>query len=314
MPLRLSCFILLLSTSCCSFGQLQFSVFSGLVLGCDSTPLPPGSTIDVGSMQIGQSGSAGLCLVNTGTTPITVTGITLSTTDFDGSGNVLPIVVQPNTNKGSAPVVGFNFKATAAGTTTAQVSFIDDAPGSPQTFTLSGTGFTDFGLNMFLTASNSQTVTAGQTAAYTMSATGATSPPGPTNFTGALTLSCSNLPPGASCAFSPIPVALLPNNEFINFQLNVSTTARPVASLHRPGFKLWYSLAGVFGLALAASRKPFKRLAILACFLVLGLVTSCGGSSSGGSTTPTPAGTFSFVVNGSSNGVTHSKAMVLVVK
>ena len=306
MLYRLSCFILLLSSSCCSFGQLQFSVDNGLVLGCDSTPLPPGATIDVGSMQIGQSGSAGLCLVNTGATPITVTGITLSTADFNGSGNILPIVVQPN--KGSVPIVGFNFKATAAGTTTAQVSFIDNAPGSPQVFTLSGTGFTDFGLNMFLTASNSQTVTAGQTATYIMSVTGV-----PTQ-TGAVNLSCSNLPPGASCAFSPIPVALLPGNEFMNFQMNVSTTARPAASLQRPGFRLWYSLAAVFALALVASRRSFKRATALTCFLVLGLLTSCGGGSSSGPPPPTPPGTFSFVVNGNSNGVTHSKAMVLVVK
>src|SRR5579864_371101 len=312
MLLRLSCFAFLLSCACPSFGQLQFSVDSGLVLGCDSTPLPPGATIDVGSMQIGQSGSAELCLVNTGATPITVTGIALSTADFDASGNVFPIVVQPN--KGSVPIVGLHFTATAAGTKSAQVSFIDDAPGSPQTFTLTGTGFTDFGLNMFLTASNSQTVTAGQTAVYTMSATGATSPPGPTNFTGALTLSCSNLPPGASCAFSPIPVALLPGNEFMNLQPKVSTTARPIASLHGPGFRLWYSLAAVFALVLAPSRRSFKRVTVLTCFLVLGLLTSCGGGSSSGPPPPTPAGTFSFVVNGNSNGVTHSKSMVLVVK
>jgi len=306
MLYRLSCFILLLSSSCCSFGQLQFSLDNGLVLGCDSTPLPPGATIYVGSMQIGQSGSAEICLVNTGATPITVTGITLSTTDFDASGNVLPIVVQPN--KGSVPIVGLHFTAIATGTKTAQVSFIDDAPGSPQVFTLSGTGFTDFGLNMFLTASNSQTVTAGQTASYTMSVTGV-----PTQ-TGAVNLSCSNLPPGASCAFSPIPVALLPGNEFMNFQMNVSTTARPAASLQRPGFRLWYSLAAVFALALVASRRSFKRVTVLTCFLVLGLLTSCGGGSSSGPPPPTPPGTFTFVVNGNSNGVTHSKAMVLVVK
>lgn len=305
MLIRLSCFVILLSCACPGFGQLQFSVDSGLVLGCDKTPLPPGSTIDVGSMQIGQSGSAGLCLVNTGTTPVTVTNITLSTTDFDGSGNVLPIVVQPN--KGSVPIVGFDFKATAAGTKTAQVSFIDDAPGSPQTFTLSGTGFTDFGLNMFLTASNSQTVTAGQIATYTMSVAGV-----PTQ-TGVVNLSCSNLPPGASCTFSPIPVALLPNSEFMNFQLNVSTTARAAASLRHPGLKPWYSLAVVFALALGISRRSIKAVALLTGFLVLGFLTSCGGSSSG-PPPPTPAGTFSFVVNGNSNGVTHSKAMVLVVK
>lgn len=307
MLLRLSIFIVLLSSSCCSFGQLQFSLDNGLVLGCD-TPVAPNATIDAGSIQVGQNTSAALCLVNTGATPITVTSITLSTTDFDGSGNILPIVVQPN--KGSVPIVGFNFKATAAGTKTAQVSFIDDAPGSPQTFTLSGTGFTDFGLNTFLTASNSQTVTAGQTASYTMSATGATSPPGPANFSGTLTLSCSNLPPGASCA--PFALALLPGNEFVNFNLNVSTTARPAASLRRPGSKLWYSLAAVFALALVASGRSFKRVTLFTCFLVLGLLTSCGGGSSPPS--PTPAGTFTFIVNGTSNGVTHSKTMVLVVK
>lgn len=309
MLLRLACFILLLSFSCGGFGQLQFSLDNGLVLGCD-TPLAPNATIDAGSIQVGSNTSVGLCLVNTGATPITVTSINLSTTDFDGSANVLPIVVQPN--KGSIPIVGFNFKATTVGTKTAQVSFIDDAPGSPQTFTLTGTGFTDFGLNTFLTASNSQTVTAGQTAAYTMSATGATNPPGPANFSGTLTLSCSNLPPGASCSFSPGAFALLPGTEFINFQLNVITTPRPAASLHRPGFRLWYSLATVFALVLVAPRRPFKRVTLFTCFLVLGLLTSCGGGSSPPS--PTPAGTFSFVVNGSSNGVTHSKTMVLVVK
>jgi hypothetical protein len=263
-------------------------------------------------MQLGQSGSAGLCLVNTGTSPITLTGITLSTTDFNGSANQLPIVVPPN--KASVPIVGFIFTATAAGTKTAQVSFVDNASGSPQTFTLSGTGFTDFGLNMFLTASNSQTVTAGQTAVYTMSVTGAATQNNPSvGFTGAMNLSCSNLPPGASCVFSPTPVALLPGNEFMNFQLNVSTTARPVASLHHPGFKFWYSLAAVFALALAASRKPFKRVALSACFLVVGLATSCGGGSSA-PPAPTPAGTFSFSVNASSNGISHSKTLVLVVK
>lgn len=307
---RLSFFLLLLSCSCCSFAQLQFSLNDGLVLGCD-VPVAPNATIDAGSIQVGSATGVGFCLVNTGATPITVTGITLSTTDFDGSGNVFPIVVQPN--KGSVPIVGVNFKAIAAGTKTAQVSFIDDAPGSPQTFTVTATGFTDFGLNTFLTVSNSQTVTAGQTATYLMSATGAAIPPGPANFTGTLTLSCSNLPPGAGCSFSSPQVALLPGTEFINFQLNVITAARPAASLHRPNFKLWYSLAAVFGLALVASRRSFKRVALFVCFLVLVLLTSCGGGSSG-PPAPTPAGTFSFVVNGSSNGVTHSKTMVLVVK
>jgi hypothetical protein len=303
MLLRLSFLVLLLSFSCRSFGQLQFSLNDGLVLGCD-VPVAPNATIDAGSIQVGSATGVGFCLVNTGATPITVTGITLSTTDFDGLGNVFPIVVQPN--KGSMPIVGVNFKATAAGTKTAQVSFIDDAPGSPQTFTVSGTGFTDFGLNTFLTVSNSQTVTAGQFAPYNMSVTGVPTQTGIVNF------SCANLPPGASCSFSSPQLALSPGSEFVTFLLDVNTTARPSAALHRPGFRLWYSLAAVFALALVASGRSLKRVALFTCFLVLGLLTSCGGSSR--PPAPTPAGTFSFVVNGTSNGVTHSKTMVLVVK
>lgn len=308
---RLFCFILLLSCSCCSFAQLQFTAFSGLVLGCNSDPYPANATIDAGSIQVGQNISAGICIVNTGASTVTLSAATVSTTDFDGSANAFPIVIQPN--KGSIAIVGFNFTATAAGTKTAQLSFVDDAPGSPQTFTLSGTGFADFGLNMFLTASNVQTVTAGQFAAYTMSVTGAAIPPGPTAFTGVVILSCSSLPPGASCTFSPNAVNLAPGIEFQNLGLNISTTARPAASLHGPG-KLWYSAAAVFALALAASGKRFKRVAQLACVLGLGLTISCGGGSSSGPPSPTPAGTYSISVNATSNNISHSKTIVLVVK
>src|SRR6185312_5044338 len=81
MLLRLSILVLLLSSSCRSFGQLQFSLNDGLVLGCD-VPVTPNATIDVGSIQVGSAAGVGFCLVKTGATPITVTGITLSTTRF----------------------------------------------------------------------------------------------------------------------------------------------------------------------------------------------------------------------------------------
>ncbi len=310
MRIRLGCLLVLLFSSYCSFAQLQVSVFTGVSLGCAKTVVPPNSTIDVGALQVGLSAPEGLCLANTGTSAITLSAITVTGADFSQSGNVLPLVIQPNQEP---PVVGFTFAPTAAGTRTGQISFTDDASGSPQTFMLSGEGFTDFGLNTLVAGDNTQTVTAGQIASYAMTLTGAAIPPGPTAFNGIVNLSCSNLPPGASCGFAPSSVPLQSGSEFLDVSLNVSTTAAAAASLHPPRVKLWYSLAAVFAVALAASGKRRKRFALLACLMVLGLAISCGGGSKS-SSTPTPTGTFPFSVNATSSGITHSKTMVLVVK
>jgi hypothetical protein len=307
------CFILLLFFSCFGFAQLQVTVFTGVSLGCSHTVIAPNSTIDVGSLQVGTSAGMALCLINTGTSAITVSTITVTGADFSpSSGTVLPLVLQPGA--GSTIVAGFNFAPTSAGTKTAQMTFVDNASGSPQTFTLSGTGFTDFGLNMLVPGTNTQTVTAGQGTDYQLVLQGAAIPPGPTAFNGLVSFSCSNLPQGASCTFSPASVPLQSNvTEFGEFNLNVSTTARPAASLHDPGFKLWYSLAAVFALVLGASRRRFKRIGLSLFFTILVFVISCGGGSTKVPPGPTPAGTFQFTVNATSSGVTHSKNMVLVV-
>jgi len=309
--IRLVCYSILLFSSCFGFAQLQVTVFTGVSLGCAKTVIAPNSTIDVGSLQVGTSGGGALCLINTGTTAITVNTITVTGADFSPSaGTLLPLVIQPSAG---TTVAAFNFAPTSPGTRTAQMTFGDNASGSPQTFTLSGTGFTDFGLNMLVPGTDTQTVTAGQTADYAMLIEGAAIPPGPTAFNGLVSFSCSNLPQGASCTFSPASELLQSGNESVDFNLAVSTTARTAASLHNPGFKLWYSLAAVFALVLGASRRRFKRIGISLFFTILLFAISCGGGSSKVPSGPTPAGTFTFTVNGTSNGVTHSKNLVLVV-
>lgn len=313
MRIRLVCFILLVFSSCFGFAQLQVTVFTGVSLGCSKTVIAPSFTIDIGSLQVGTSAPEGFCLVNNGTSTITVTALTVIGADFSATGNLLPFVLQPNA---ASPVVaGFTFAPTSAGPRTAQMSLVDDASGSPQTFTLSGTGFTDFGLNTLVPGDNTHTVTAGQGADYQLTLSGAAIPPGPTAFSGLVSFSCSNLPQGASCAFSPASAPLQPaTTEFMQINLAVSTTARPAASLHKPGSKLWYSLAAVFALVLGASRRRFNRIGLVLCFILMGFVISCGGGSTKVPPGPTPAGTFPFSVNASSNGVTHSKTLVLVVK
>jgi hypothetical protein len=119
------------------------------VLQCDQTVLAPNTTIDVGAIQVGLSTFSPMCIVNTGTAPITLTNITVTGSDFNANGNAtLPAVIQPNQ---TAPAFGAGptFAPTAPVTRTGQISFTDDATGSPQTFMLTGTGFTDFGVNLW---------------------------------------------------------------------------------------------------------------------------------------------------------------------
>jgi hypothetical protein len=308
MRIRLLCFILLLFSSCFGFAQLQVAVFTGVSLGCSKTVITPGSTIDIGSFQVGANGNGALCLINTGTSAITVTDITATGTDFSlSAGTVLPLVLQPGA---AAPVTGFIFAPTAAVTRTAQITFTDNASGSPQAFTLSGTGFTDFGLNTLVPGDSTHTVTAGQAVDYQLTVSGV-----PT-FNGVVSLSCSNLPQGASCTFSPATAALQNGTtEFFQSNLTISTTARPAASLQHPGIKVWYSLAAVFALVLGASGIRLNRIGFFFCFILMGFVISCGGgSSSTVPSGPTPAGTFPFAVNATSGSTTHGKNMVLVVK
>jgi hypothetical protein len=101
--------------------------------------------------------------------------------------------------------------------------------------------------------------------------------------------------------------------EFADLNLDVRTTARPAASLHHPGSKLWYSLAAVFTLVLGASRRRFKMVGLSLFFMILVFAASCGGGSTKVPSGPTPAGTFAFTANATSNGVTHSKNLVLIV-
>ena len=316
MRVKLTPLVLLLFGACCCSAQLQVTQLLHVTL-CDHTVIVPSSTIDAFATQVGLSSSVGLCLSNTGTTAITITNITVTGSDFSSTGNVLPMVIQPGSADFSNVIV-FTFAPTAAGDRTGQISLTDDASGSPQTFPLTGTGFTDFGLSMWPTemVSNTQTITAGQRADYLMAVTGATSPPAPSSFNGTVSLSCSNLPPGASCTFSPSSISLQGGMQFMGFNANVSTTASGAASFQTPGSKLWYSFTSFLALVLALPRrrgspKRGRGVALVAC-LLLALVASCGGGSS--KTTPTPSGTFPFSVNASANGVSHSKAMVLVVK
>jgi uncharacterized membrane protein YgcG len=172
-------------------------------------------------------------------------------------------------------------------------------------------------LDFTLTVSGSatQTISAGQTASYTLVIT-------PLNSSqGTFAFQCGTLPTNAVCIFNPVTETLGPG-VVGNVIVEISTGA--VASVRRPVPVGWRLLPLVCGLVLLPlgwrRRRKVLLLAALLSILAAG-VSSCTGSgggsggSSGGSggTGSTPAGTYSISASADSSGVEHSVLLTLTV-
>ena len=194
-------------------------------------------------------------LTNTGTATLAITNVAVSPADFGMVSTSTPC--GSSVVAGSYCLIGVFFDPTATGTRTGTLSVTDNAAGSPQTVTLTGTG-QDFALAS--SGSETATVAPGQTANYTIAVT----PYG--EFHQIVTLSCSGAPAQSACSLSPSSVAL---NSSTPASVTVSVrTAGTTASLAHPaGFppasgtlSVWLAFCGLSGLALLGSdRRSRKR-------------------------------------------------------
>jgi hypothetical protein len=190
------------------------------------------------------------------------------------------------------------YTPTAGGPCTGALSISDNAPGSPQTVQLSGTG------QDFLMSSNgtSQTVTAGETANYSLTV----APEGGLNQT--VNLTCSGAPSLATCTLSPSSVTLN-GTASAAVTVQVATTAPTLAppwgrvlppNLTGLGRVFW--LCALLGLAsvgaLVAARKRRAAYLLGACLLLVLLWSACGGGAQVVHTPGTPAGTYTLDVKG----------------
>jgi hypothetical protein len=272
-------------------------------------------------------------LTNTGTAPLAITNVAVSPADFG--------ILSAQTTCGSSLAAGSHcsigvfFDPTATGTRTGTLSVTDNAPGSPQTVTLTGMGV---GQDFAVAPSGSPTATVapGQTANYMIAVT----PYG--GFDQTVVLSCSGAPAQSACSLSSSSVAL---NGSTPASVTVTvTTAGSTASLAHPaGFPpasgtlaVWLAFCGLSGLALLGSdgrsRKRHGRLfyglAFLCLISLVIMFSSCGGGSTGtasstSSSTPppasaTPAGSYDLTVTGTfktgSTTLTHAAKLTLVVQ
>jgi hypothetical protein len=263
--------------------------------------------------------------VSTTSAPQTVT---LTNT---GNGALTPLTIsvsgdfaQTNTCAGSVTsgascTISVTFTPTAAGTQTGTLTITDNAPGSPQTVQLSGSGM-DFQMSSSATG---QTVSPGQVANYSLTL----APEGGFNQT--VSLTCSGTPSLSTCTVTPGSVTLNGTTS-APVTVKVSTTAGSLAppwervlppSLTGLGRLFWlYAFLGLASLAaLAAAGKRRAAYLLGACLLVVVLWSACGGGGQIIHTPGTPAGTYTLDVSATvtlaptSSTLTHDLKLTLTV-
>jgi P pilus assembly chaperone PapD len=292
--------------------RTQTITLNGIGLAPPGVSLSPFSTITFPATGVGiQAAAQTVTLTNNGGVPLLVQSIVIAG-DF---------VIVPGSNTcGSAVVVGaactmqVAFVPTVGGPRAGALSVTDNAPTSPQSLTLTGSGV-DFTLAP--NGGTSLTIANGQNAVYPLLLRSAANVSGTANFT------CTGAPANSTCNITPSTVTLGGATTIsVTVLTGVSSTAQTSRPLtKRPGM-VW--LATLLPLSLVALR---RRRSWLASSILLGCLvaaTGCGAgraiplqSGSNPNPTPnpvTPAGTYTIVASASSGGLTRAVNLTLIVQ
>lgn len=270
--------------------------------------------VNFGGSPVGGTGSIpggadrSFLISNTGSALLTVTNIQL-TGPF-----VLPLSVFPqfpfDLPAGTSKSIVVEFGPPIAGPQSGSITFTDNAPGSPQTVQLNGTGLVGSEFTLVSEFSSpSATVPAGQSAPYRLEL--ATGP----QFSGSIAMGLQGAPPGTSLIVFP-----LSSNNVLGgtgpsagpVDVQITTRAVAVASNRVPG--LWFGAAMALGLVCISRRKTKAGIVLMASLMVLALssFTGCGGSHTADQ--KTPPGTYNVTFTATSGTVTQSVPATLIVQ
>lgn len=289
---------------------------------------PSVPTISFGNQQkTVKSLATSVMVTNNGSASLMISGVGVS------GANAGDFAISANTCGGASVAVNgtcsvsVTFTPSATGAETASLMFTDNAPGSPQSVGLTGTG-TDFSIGLAPGGSATATVTAGSPATYSLQVTPIS------GFGGTVALSCTGAPLESTCMPS-VASASLSGNTAATFSVQVTTMAhsiappavgvrwRPFDGLRILPMVLMVAIASTL-LALAsrfrgatAQWRHTYSLAIPLGFLLLAIILiGCGGGGSNSPLPPsggTPTGNYTLTITGTSNGVSHSQTLTLTV-
>jgi hypothetical protein len=204
----------------------------------------------------------------------------------------------------TAGVATFNVNGLSAGSYSITATYSGDANDSPSTSAplaiivqppSAPPSTPDFTLSL---AQNAMTIATGSTGQTNVSIS-------PENgFAASVNLSCTGLPSGATCSFSP--GSLNPSSSDTTMMTIVTT---PNTSL----FGILF-LTPFLGTFLNQKKRRFRRVVLIASGALL-LATGCGVTVNQATNNGTPAGTYNVLVTAAStSGQTHTQQLTLTVK
>jgi len=186
----------------------------------------PASIVFPSTVEGTSSNPVVLTLTNTGGAPLHITSTVI------GGSNVPDFSFAPTNclgalNAGASCTLSVTFTPLATGIRTATWTVTDDAAGSPQVVSISGTGVSAVQIGAAPSGSTTATVAAGQAAQFNLQAIAGN------GFNGSLTFTCTGVPFGATCV-PPASVSLT-SGSTVPFTVSVNTLgASLVAPLAPP--------------------------------------------------------------------------------
>lgn len=292
---------------------------TGVAAPAPAVSLSPAS-LSFGNETVGDTSSAQtLTITNSGTAPLTIQSVAASG-DFAAAASGCGTLAA-----GKSCTVSVRFTPKASGEATGALTLADNASDSPQTVALTGVGQSAAAppppapggamLQPASGGSTTATVTPGQSADYSLNLTSTGS------SSGAVQLSCSGAPSGATCSTTPSSATL--DATPVPVAVTVTTTSASAAALlplpaSTPLWP-WLAMTGFAVTLLCVPRRRWVLTASLGAALAIGLA-ACGGTA-GPAPTPSAAaavtrpGTYQLKVTASANGSPVASApLTLTVK